>query len=49
MNVRKKKEKGRTVYDQEQKAEDVERIKNSLNRRRKKDKNKSPYLKPDNG
>lgn len=37
----------KTVYDREQKIEDIQRIKNTLNRRTKKDKKKNPYLKPD--
>jgi len=43
--VKRKKRREEIVYGQEQKVEDVERIKNILNRRTKKDKNKSPYLK----
>ena len=37
----------KTVYDREQKIEDIQRIKNILNRGTKKDKKKNPYLKPD--
>lgn len=42
-------EKMEIIYDRSQRVEDAQRISDILNQRRKKDKNKSPYLKHNGG
>ncbi len=42
-------EKMEIIYDRDQRTEDVQRISDILNRKTKKGKNKSPYLRPGGG
>ncbi|MBA7578702.1 hypothetical protein ES708_20567 [subsurface metagenome] len=42
-------EKMEIIYDRDQRTEDVQRISDILNRKTKKGKNKSPYLRPSGG
>jgi hypothetical protein len=42
-------EKMEIIYERDQRTEDVQRISDILNRKTKKGKNKSPYLRPGGG